>query len=280
MTSVIHASKPYLLQLPRRLDENFNTNLKFHHLTSAEKSRFASTPWSPPAPAPLSLYHGAISPVVGNYVSKTEGLVCSAIEAHEHSLELLEALTKIFPPGEGDFRVTQLVSCLACTVYPMRDALYKQFGNLCILHRESALHAADKTDEPDLEVLRRAPVLSSSTEEQYSAATLAQVAMLEQSLTNQNTASALHTLASQQGGNNGLQQPSKPSSGPAQGASRSRGSRRRKPFSRPSQSEAAPAEKPPEIFDQEGERGRSLDRWVQDSLIMHLFGHGARTTLS
>ena len=56
-------------------------------------------------------------------------------------------------------------------------ALYKQLGNLCILHRESALRAAGKADEPILDVLRRAPVLSSSTEEQYSAAMVAEVAV-------------------------------------------------------------------------------------------------------
>ena len=32
-----------------------------------------------------------------------------------HTLQLLEVLTKIFCPGEGDFRVTQLLSGLACT---------------------------------------------------------------------------------------------------------------------------------------------------------------------
>ena len=70
--------------------------------------------------------------------------MCSAIEAHEHTLRLLEALTKIVPPGEGDLRVTQLLSGLNCIVYPTRDALYKQLlvGNLRILCRESALHAA------------------------------------------------------------------------------------------------------------------------------------------
>ena len=90
----------------------------------------------------------------------------------------MAALTKIFPPGEGELRVTQLLSGLACT-YPTRDALYKelgkQLGNLGILRRESAWRAANKTDEPILDVLRKAPILSSSTDEQYSAATLATV---------------------------------------------------------------------------------------------------------
>ena len=110
---------------------------------------------------------------------------------------------KDFPSGEGDLRVTQLLSGLACTVYPTRDALYKQLGNLHILCRESALCAANKTDEPILNILRKAPILSSSTEEQYSADTVAQVTALEQSLTHQNTASALRILASQRGSKRG-----------------------------------------------------------------------------
>ena len=118
--------------------------------------------------------------------------MCSAIEAHKHSIQLLEALSKIFPPGEGDLRVTQLLSGLACTAYPMRDVLYKQLGNLRILRRESA----NKSDEPILDVLRKAPILSSNTDEQYSAAMLKKVSSLEQSLVHQNTASALRTLAS------------------------------------------------------------------------------------
>ena len=55
----------------------------------------------------------------------------------------------------------------------MRDALYKQLGNLRILRKELALRAANKTDEPILDVLRKAPILSSTKDEQYSAATLA-----------------------------------------------------------------------------------------------------------
>ena len=74
------------------------------------------------------------------------------------------------------------------------------------------MRTAGKADEPILDVLKRAPVLTSSTEEQYSAATVAEVAELEQTLTHQNTASALRTLASQRGSKKGWQQPSKPSS--------------------------------------------------------------------
>ena len=70
---------------------------------------------------------------------------------------------------EGDLTVTQLLSGLAC-------AAYKQLGNLRILRRKSALRAACKADEPILDVLRKPSVLSSSTEEQYSAAGVAPVA--------------------------------------------------------------------------------------------------------
>ena len=79
------------------MDESFRSSLKFHHVTTAERSGFASsgamlTPWFLQVPAPLSQYHGVTSPLVASYASKTESLVCSAIEAHEHSIQLLEDL--------------------------------------------------------------------------------------------------------------------------------------------------------------------------------------------
>ena len=82
--------------------------------------------------------------------------------------------------------------------------------------------AANKTDEPILNVLRKATILSSTTDEQYSAATLAKVSSLEQSLAHQNTASALRNLAFHQGGKGGQQQPAKLSSGPTRGGTRGR----------------------------------------------------------
>ena len=109
---------------------------------------------------------------------------------------MLEALTKIFPLGEGDLRVTQLFSGLVCTAYPTRDTLYKQLGNLRILCRESALRALHRTTGPVMDVVRKAPILESSTDQQYTADTVAQVAALEQALTHQKTASALRSLAS------------------------------------------------------------------------------------
>ena len=89
------------------MDANFNSSLKFHHVTTAERSGFAFsgallTLWLPQVPAPLSRYHGITSPLITSYASKTKSLLCSAIESHEHSFQLLEALTKIFPPGERE----------------------------------------------------------------------------------------------------------------------------------------------------------------------------------
>ena len=60
----------------KSMDKSFKSNLKFHHLTSADRLEFASTGvlltlWSPQVPAPFAQYHGVVSPVVANYVGKT-----------------------------------------------------------------------------------------------------------------------------------------------------------------------------------------------------------------
>ena len=166
------------MEVLRNLDEN---------LRQFASSMALLTPWSLQVPASLSSYHGVISPLVATYLAKTEGLVSSTTEVHEHSMQLLEALTKIFPPGEGDPRLIQLLSVLACT-YPTRDSLYKLptrqsmhfvYSQLFVL-RTNLVHLY-------LEVLRQAPVL-------YSAAIAEKVASLGQSLMHQN--SVLHTLAS------------------------------------------------------------------------------------
>ena len=73
------------------MDERFRPSLKFHHVTTAKRSGFASTGvlltlWAQQVPAPLALYHGVTSPLVASYASKTEGLACSAIEAHEQQI--------------------------------------------------------------------------------------------------------------------------------------------------------------------------------------------------
>ena len=145
----------------------------------------------------------------------------------------------------------------SCTAYPTRDALYKQLGNLRILRRESALCTARGSGGPVMDVLRKAPILASSTEEQYSADTVALVAALEQALTHQDTMSALRTLASQRDTKKGSQQPSKPSSGPTWGGTCGRGSRGHKPYAWSACSESAPTAKPQGFQTQGGKAKKS-----------------------
>ena len=76
---------------------------------------------------------------------------------------------------------------------PCRCALFIQLDILCILHRESL---STLCPEHVLAVLRNAPILTSSTEEQYFAVTGAPDAVLVQALTHQNAAFALRSLAS------------------------------------------------------------------------------------
>ena len=59
------------------------------------------------------------------------------------------------------------------------------------LARESALRAARRADRPVMDILKKAPILASSTEKQYTADTVAQVAAWVQAFTHQNSASAL-----------------------------------------------------------------------------------------
>ena len=68
---------------------------------------------------------------------------------------------------------------------------------LCILRKESALWAARRSDRPAMDVLRKPSILASSTKEQYTADTVAQVAAGSQAFKHQNSASVLHILASQ-----------------------------------------------------------------------------------
>ena len=90
------------------LDENFRFSLKFHHATSTEHSGFASSVamldslvTADPG-TPRSVPWGCLSGFT-SFVRKTESLVCAAMEAHEDTLQLLEALTKTsFPLGERD----------------------------------------------------------------------------------------------------------------------------------------------------------------------------------
>ena len=163
----------------------------------------------------------------------------------------------------------------------MRDALYKQLGNLCILRRESAPRTAHRTDRPVMDVLRKTPILASYMEEQYSADTVAKVTASEQALMHQNTDSALHTLAYQRDTKKHLKTSSPqnrlldpPGVAPVgmapEGAS-------------PTPSRLSPRWlrlQSPRVFSCEGGRRRSLDRWLQDSFTVHQLGRGARMRLS
>ena len=155
--------------------------MKFHHTTSTEKSLLVE---------PCSLWgHSRF------HVTKTETLVCSTIEAHEHTIQLLESSGSNLPNRAGDLRVTVLLYALVSTAFPIRDTLYKQLGNLHILCRESALQLSPWSDYSALDILRRAhcfPVTQKS-----SSPLLLWNVFLKQSMLHQNTASALHTLAAQ-----------------------------------------------------------------------------------
>ena len=122
--------------------------------------------------------------------------MCTAIEAQEHTIQLLEALVTILPAGSTDPRVSVLLTGLSCTAFPMLEALYKQLGNLHLLHRESMLRAAGNRDAPTQEILRKAPLVSSQKEDQFDAAVVDQVSTLAQTRSHQNTVSALCTLVS------------------------------------------------------------------------------------
>ena len=75
-------------------------------------------------------------------------MACTAIEAQEHTIQLLDALGTILPAGSTDPRVVVLLTGLPCTAFPMQEALYKQLGNLRLLHRESMLHSVGNRNNP------------------------------------------------------------------------------------------------------------------------------------
>ena len=108
-----------------------------------DKGRFLTTPSSRPlrqeSPSPLSV--GRVGPVTfGGSVAGESPRTCPPQDHHVGRLCLLQpprqllywelgvshrpVLMKISPTGKGDHRVTRLLSGLACTVYPMTDALY------------------------------------------------------------------------------------------------------------------------------------------------------------
>ena len=70
-------------------------------------------PCSPHGHSSIIPYLGPVSLLVAIYNTKTETLLCSSIEAREHTLQLLVALEFDPSPGAGDPRVTALLSGLA-----------------------------------------------------------------------------------------------------------------------------------------------------------------------
>ena len=117
------------------LDGTYATSNKFATSTTSEKSGFASrgpllAPWSEQVPLSLKPFVGPGSLLISAYWRKTEPLVCTAIDAQEHTIQLLEALGTILPSGSTDSKVSALLTGLSCTAFPTREALYKQLGNL------------------------------------------------------------------------------------------------------------------------------------------------------
>ena len=120
------------------------------------------------------------------------------------------------------------------------EALYKELGNLRLLHRESMLRAASNRDTPTQDILRKAPLVS-SPKDQFDAAVVDQVSALAQTKSHQNTVSALCTSVLSKAPRP-AQWPSGPSAVLGHGGACSCGSRGHKPLSKPSFSEKARAE--------------------------------------
>ena len=84
--------------------------------------------------------------------------------------------------------MSTLLTQLSCTAFPTWEALYKQFGNLCLLCRESMFCAAGNRDTPTQLILRQAPLVSSPEEDQFDVAVVDQVSAVAQTRSHQNTA--------------------------------------------------------------------------------------------
>ena len=70
---------------------------------AAEKSGFVLwgqllTPWSEKVPPALEPFVGQCS-LISSFWKRTKPFVCAALEAQEHTIQLLEALGAIFPAG-------------------------------------------------------------------------------------------------------------------------------------------------------------------------------------
>ena len=185
----------------------------------------------PPPPA-LEPFVGQGSMIIFSYWRKTEPLVCAALEAQEHTIQLLEALGSIPAAGSMGPRVSALLTGLSsCTAFPTWEALYKQLRNMRLLRRESMLRSAGNRDTPTQKILRQA---SSPKEKQFDAAVVDQVSALAQTRSHQNTVSGLCTLVSSNLAPRPTQQPSGLSAGSGRGGARGHGPKGRKSPSKPS----------------------------------------------
>ena len=76
----------------------------------------------PPSPA-IEPFVGQGSLLISAHWRKTEPLVCAAIEAQEHTLQLLEALGSILPAGSTDPIASALLTDLFCMASSLREVL-------------------------------------------------------------------------------------------------------------------------------------------------------------
>ena len=82
------------------MDETSSSINKFASLTAAENSGITSqgqllTLWSEQVPPALEPFVGQGSPLISGFWRKTQPLGCAALEAQEHTIQLLEALGTI-----------------------------------------------------------------------------------------------------------------------------------------------------------------------------------------
>ena len=102
------------------------------------------------APA-LASNLGSGSPLVSQYCENEETLLCCAIEAQGHTLQLLEALQVVLPFEQSDDKIRLLLMGLSETAYPTSEATTCSLANVRMLRRESMLRAAKQDCQGDQE---------------------------------------------------------------------------------------------------------------------------------
>ena len=81
-------------------------------------------------PPALASYLGTGSPLVSQYCEKAEPLLCCAIEAQEHTLQLMEALQVALPFEQTDDKIRSLLKGLSETAYRTSEALTRSLVNV------------------------------------------------------------------------------------------------------------------------------------------------------